>query len=91
MVEVTVPNGGEAWKKGLSYFVQWKDNLSEDVVIELYKGTSLVETIGTVLSDRAYKWEVNLNLEPGNDYSIRIKSATDGTIGDQSDATFSIE
>ena len=52
MVEVTVPNGGEVWKKGLSYFVQWKDNLSEDVVIELYKGTSLVETIGTVLSDR---------------------------------------
>ena len=58
MVEVAVPNGGETWKRGLSYFVQWKDNLSEDVVIELYKGTSLVETIGTVLSDRAYKWEV---------------------------------
>jgi hypothetical protein len=91
MVEVTVPNGGEVWKKGLTYFVQWKDNLSEDVVIELYKGTSLVETIGTVRSDRAYKWEVDLNLTPGHDYSIRIKSATDGTIADQSDAAFSIE
>jgi hypothetical protein len=90
-VEVTVPNGGEAWKRGLSYFVQWEDNLSENVVIELYKGTSLVKTVGTVLSDRAYKWEVSLNLEPGNDYSIRIKSATDGTIWDRSDAAFSIE
>ena len=91
MVEVTVPNGGETWKRGLSYFVQWKDNLSENVVIELYKGTSLVETIGTVLSDRAYKWEVSLDLKPGDDYTVRIKSVTDGTIGDRSDAAFSIE
>lgn len=92
MVQVTVPNGGESWKKGLSYFIQWKDNLSENVAIELYKGESFVKTIAAKApSIGAYAWEVSLNLEPGSDYSIRIKSATDETVRDPSDGTFSIE
>jgi len=91
MVEVTVPNGGEEWNRGLPYFIQWKDNLNEDVVIELYKDEALVETIGTVPSDRAYEWEVDLALEPGCDYSIKVKSSTNGALFDDSDDTFSID
>ena len=37
-VQVTVPNGGEVWQRGLKYFIQWQDNLAEPVVIDLYKG-----------------------------------------------------
>ncbi|MHC4694266.1 MAG: hypothetical protein ACYS67_16120, partial [Planctomycetota bacterium] len=67
------------------------DNIAEDVVIELYKDDTLVETIGTVPSDRAYEWEVGLALEPGCDYSIKIKSSTNGALYDESDGTFSID
>jgi hypothetical protein len=91
MVEVTAPNGGENWQRGLDYFIKWNDNIAEDVVIELYKDEALVETIGTVPSDRAHEWEVGLALEPGCDYSIKIKSSTNGALFDESDGTFSID
>jgi hypothetical protein len=90
MVQLTVPNGTEEWRRGMEYFIQWNDNLAEDVAIELHKGGALIQTIATVPSTGAYKWEVDLTLEPGADYSIRIKSATDETMTDVSDAAFTI-
>ncbi len=91
MIEVTAPTDGESLTRGLDYFIKWNDNIAEDVVIELYKGAALVLTIGTVPSDRAYKWEVDLALEPGCDYSIKIKSSVDETLFDVSDGVFSID
>lgn len=90
MVQVTAPNGSEQWQRGIEYFIQWDDNLTEDVVIELYKGGSLVQTIATASSTGAYRWEVDLALEAGDDYSIRIKSSTDETEADVSDGVFTI-
>ena len=90
-IEVTVPNGGENWQCGQEYFIRWNDNIVEDVLIELYKSDSLIETIGTVPSDRAYEWEIGMTLEPGSDYSVKIKSANDDAVTDSSDATFSIQ
>ena len=91
MVEVTAPNSGEKWKRGLEYFIKWKDNIDEDVVLELYKGDVLVQTIGTVSSIGAYEWEVGLALEPGCDYSIKVKSSTNSALFDMSDNTFSLD
>ena len=76
-IEVLVPGGGENWQRGLDYFIKWNDNIDEDVVIELYKSDIFVQTIDTVSSIGAYEWEVDLALEPGSDYSIKIKSTTD--------------
>jgi len=90
MIKVKVPNGGEQWRRGIEYFIQWDDNLEEDVVIELYKGSSLLQTIDTVPSTGAYKWEVDLTLDPEDNYSIRLKSAVDDTLFDASDVTFTI-
>jgi hypothetical protein len=90
-IQVTTPNGGESWKKGLSYFIQWQDNIPENVAIDLYKGDSLVKTIAKTPSIGACAWEVGLDLEPGTDYTIRITSVTDATVGDRSDAAFSVE
>jgi len=90
-VRITVPNGGEQWRRGIEYFIQWDDNLYEDVVIELYKGGSWLQTIDTVPSTGAYKWEASLKLEPGEDYSIQIKSTVNEIMADMSDATFTIK
>jgi len=60
-------------------------------LIELYKNEAPVQTIGTVPSDRAHEWQVGLALEPGCDYSIKVKSSANGALFDVSDDTFSID
>jgi hypothetical protein len=90
-LQVTTPNGGESLKKGIATFIQWKDNISENVVIELYKAGTLVKAIATYPSTGGYKWVVGLDLEPGSDYSIKIKSSTNEALADASDTAFSIQ
>ncbi len=90
-IQLVAPNGGETLSRGLEYFVRWTDNLDEDVEIELYKDHVLVQSIGVAPSDGAYAWEVGLNLEPADDYTIRIKSTVNGTLADTSDGTFTVE
>lgn len=90
MIEITAPNGGEQWQRGLAVFIRWQDNLDEEVSIELCKGNVLVETMESIPSSGAYEWEVGLNLEAGDDYAIRVRSTTDGTIADTSDGPFEI-
>ncbi len=90
MLEVTAPTDGESLTRGLDYFIKFNDNIAEDVVIELYKGAAPVLTIGTVPSDRAYEWEVDLGLERGIGYSIKISSATDPSLFDVS-GSFTID
>jgi len=91
MTEVTAPNGGEQWQRGLDFFILWDDNLVEDVVLELYKSGTFLRVIDTVSSTGVYEWEVDLDLEPGDDYSIKVKSTVDEFIFDMSDETFSID
>jgi hypothetical protein len=91
MIIVTAPNGGEQWRRGLDFFIRWSDNIDEDVVLELYKGGTFVRTIRTFSSIGAYEWEVDLDLEPGCDYSIKIKSSENEAIFDMSDDTFAID
>jgi hypothetical protein len=90
MIQVTVPNGGEHWQRGVKYFIQWNDNLSQSVVIRLYKGGALVSTITTVSVDSAYQWECPLDLTVGDDYSIRVESSTNEDVADVSDGAFTI-
>ncbi len=88
-ITVTKPNGGELWQRGLSYFIQWNDNIVEDVVIQLYKGDKLSTTIASTSNHRAYKWYISTTFAIGSDYSIKIKSKTD-TLFDISDKYFAV-
>ena len=90
IIEVTTPNGGESFRRGTNIFIQWQDNLNEDVVVELLKGGTPLKTLGTVASNGALAWEVSLTLEPGDDYRIAIKSTTNETMADVSDAAFTV-
>ena len=89
-VSLLVPNGGEEWQLGLPYFIQWNDNLSEDVVIELHKADSLLGIIATTSSTGTFRWEIDVKLETGSDYKMKLKSLADETLFDVSDNTFSI-
>jgi hypothetical protein len=87
---LTIPNGGEEWQRGLEHFIQWDDNLAEDVVLELYQGPSLVSILDTTVSTGAYLWEIPFNMSTGNDYFIKVKSVNEDTLSDFSDNAFTI-
>ncbi len=89
-IQVTAPNGGEAWRRGVKNFIRWNDNLAENVVIDLYKAGAFLKSLNTNSSAGAYQWEAGLDLVPASDYSIKIRSATNAPVFDTSDATFSI-
>jgi hypothetical protein len=91
MIKVTAPNGGEAWQRGLKYFIQWQDNIAEEVVIDLYKSGVFLASLATNAPTGAYLWPVGLNLVPGNDYSIKINSAANGDLFGSSDMPFNID
>jgi len=90
-VQVTIPNGGEAWRRGLPYFVQWNNNLAESVRIDLFKGGSLVRTLTTNAPFKgAFQWPIPPSLTPGNDYAIQITSVTNSALFATSAQPFSI-
>ncbi len=89
-VDMTVPNGGESWQVGLEYFIQWEDNINENVILELYRDQNLVNVIDTTESNGAYLWEIPVSLSPGSNYFIQIRSSATGGLTDLSDAAFSL-
>ena len=89
-IEVISPNGGEQWQQGLTYYIQWTYNMDDDVVIELYKGSSFYKTIDTVSGTQTYEWEADLAAKAGSNYYIKVKSSEDNSIFDMSDAPFSL-
>jgi len=91
-ITVTAPNGGEMWRRGLKYFVQWQGNIGEAVNIDLYKSGAYLTGIATnAPSTGAYQWQVGLGLVPDNDYTIRISSSTNSALFSASAAPFSID
>jgi hypothetical protein len=91
LITVASPNGGEFWRRGLKYFVQWQGNIGENVIIDLYKAGVYVTTITNTPSTGAYQWQVGLSLVPGNDYTVRITSSTNSALFAASQAPFSID
>jgi hypothetical protein len=86
------PNGGESWTAGTIQDINWADNITEDVKIDLYKGGSFHTEINqSTTSDGRYNWTIPFDLESGNDYKVKITSVDNpGLLFDFSDADFTI-
>ena len=89
-IEVTAPDGNEVWSRGLDYFIEWEDNIDEEVVLELYHNYEKVLTIDTVKSRTAFQWSIPPGLDSACMYHIRISSSLDSAIQDVSGEMFSI-
>jgi outer membrane protein assembly factor BamB len=92
---VTVPNGGQNWKRGSTQTIKWlySGSPGSKVKIDLLKGSTLNRVINASTSigskgSGAYSWNVPANQVPGTDYKIRITSTTGKT--DMSNAVFTI-
>ena len=91
LIQVTSPAGGEAWQRGLSSFIRWTNNISENVAIYLYKGSTLISKLTTNTPNiGAYSWAISITNVPGSTYSIKILSATNATVFGTSALPFSI-
>jgi hypothetical protein len=90
-ITVLSPNGGNSLTAGNSYTISWTDNISENVKIELYKGSSFHSTItSSTSSNGSYTWILPTALPAGNDYRIRIASVNTGSLYDDSNSVFGI-
>lgn len=90
-IRVTSPNGGNSFTTGSSYNINWTDNISENVRIDLYRGSTFDRTITTsTFSDGSYSWLVPTNLSSRSDYRLKISSTQNSNIADWSDSSFSI-
>ncbi|HWD17813.1 MAG TPA: aryl-sulfate sulfotransferase [Verrucomicrobiae bacterium] len=90
-LQITAPNGGEAWRRGVSHFVQWKGDVSDNIIIGLYKaGVFLGNIISNSPNAAAYKWTISGSRAAGSDYSLKISSAKNPAVFTASSAPFSI-
>ncbi len=90
MVSISIPNGNEEWQVGQDYWILWDDNISEDVILELYKSDVYISVIDTTSSTGAFKWNIPVDIETGGEYTLLIKSMDDETVLDASDIYFSL-
>ena len=91
--EITVisPNGNEIWQAGTRHNINWNDNISEMVKIELFSNTTRLWTVvDSTFSDGQYPWDIPLTSDSLSNYKIKITSVSDSTTFDFSDTAFTI-
>ena len=86
-ISIIAPNGSTDWQTGTSHNIEWTDNISENVKIELYKGGNLHSTLTTpsTPSDGSWNWSIPSDLTTGTDYKIKITSISNSNCYDYSD------
>ncbi len=98
-LDVTYPNGGDVWLKGLDYPISWElcGDLSDcpNVAMHLYKDGTSPENFLRAISastpnDGSFVWSVDCDLPIGDKYYIGISDAIDGDPWDFSNSPFSI-
>lgn len=89
-IQVIQPNGEEEWLRGTSKLISWTDNLPGTVKVDLYKGGVFDTEIADSATGSTLTWDIPVDEEYGEDYSIKITSNEDGAIVDDSDEEFTI-
>ncbi len=92
-ITVSSPDGGESWEQGSSHDILWSvtGDAGPDVRIELLKGGIVSDTIAlSAQNSGAFAWNVPSFQAVGTDYRIRVASASNGSVFDESDGDFSI-
>ncbi|MEI7726369.1 MAG: choice-of-anchor J domain-containing protein, partial [Bacteroidota bacterium] len=91
LITVITPNGGEVWQQGTVHNINWSDNISENVKIELYKGGALnLQIAASTASSGSFSWTIPPNQVFGSDYKVKITSTTNSGLYGFSASNFSI-
>jgi hypothetical protein len=90
-ITVTSPSTDIHLTSGSNTTITWNSNISDNVRIDLYKGTTYYSTIdSSTVNDGSENWLIPSTLPDGSDYTIRISSTTNTALYDESDTPFTI-
>jgi len=91
-LQLLTPNGGENWIIGEPYEIAWTSENVERIAIDysLNNGTTWDNILADAPSNGLFNWVVPSIQDRSDLCKIRIRHATDSTIFDLSDASFSI-
>jgi hypothetical protein len=89
-ITIISPNGGESYGHNGEISINWTDDISENVKIDLLKnGEVLLTIIESTPSDGSYLWTMPANFV-SNNLSIRISSVNYSLLSDESDSYFEV-
>lgn len=93
-ITVTTPNGGESWQQGTSQNITWDSvgNVGSNVRIDLYKGDVLnLKIISSADNNGSFDWSIPSDQTISSDYKIKLTSASNPAVFDESDDYFSVD
>lgn len=89
-IQINSPTIGGNWETSSTQNIIWTDNIDENVMIELFKNGTLLQTIiGSTPSNGIFSWSIPAGLTTRSDYSVKITSTVNSRITAQS-ANFTI-
>lgn len=92
-LKLIYPNGGEALTAGARISVLWQaaEKVGPEIKLKLFKNGKFLRWIsGPTPNDGVFGWTLPTDLVPASDYTVQIYSATDFSIIDFSDFSFTI-
>jgi hypothetical protein len=90
-IKITQPNQEETWEAGNPHSIAWKDNIGENVKIDLYKHDKFERTLlKSTPSDGIETVTLPAVLPSSDDYSIKVGSVKHHQINDLSDGNFAL-
>jgi photosystem II stability/assembly factor-like uncharacterized protein len=83
-ISLTFPRPGDVLRRGSTqHLISWEDNIDKVMQILLYKGETLVNTLGFTENkySHLFWWDISAATQPGNDFRIVVKDTATNTIG----------
>jgi hypothetical protein len=88
-IVVTTPNTAVSWVRGTTHTIDWTDDATENVKIELFDGTN-TSTIAASVAGLSYSWPIPAGQTIGSTYKIKVSSVADPSVIDESNVPFAI-
>ena len=74
----TPREGGTVYRRGRTYQFQWAGGLdNEQLKLELYRDSLPNTVITRTLNSGKYAWEIPVDVQPGNNYRLKVSSLND--------------
>jgi hypothetical protein len=90
-ISSVLPVGGDTLTIGDTQIIRWETNILDDVHVDLMQDQNYLLSIDTVPGrHQAYAWQLPGNLATGEDFRIKITSASNSTIYGLTEGDFTI-